>query len=94
MNSETSPAMQRAIDLLKAGKTVEAEEEMQAAAQLAEKEFGTYHPQTASTYNELGTVLWNLDNYKGAVKAYRRACEGPLPKEELEKRIILALANS
>jgi tetratricopeptide (TPR) repeat protein len=78
-NSETSAAMQQAIGLLKAGQTVQAEELMVQAARDAEKTFGGNAPETATAYNELGTILINVDNPAGAVTAYRRACAGPMP---------------
>jgi tetratricopeptide (TPR) repeat protein len=80
-NSKTSEAMLRAIELFKAGKSVEAEEVVQAAALETEKRFGAHHPETASIYSELGTILLNAENRKGAVEAFRRACAGPMPKE-------------
>jgi tetratricopeptide (TPR) repeat protein len=84
--SETSAAMQSAIELLRARKTVEAEEVMQEAVRATEMEFGPLHPATASVYNELGTVLLNVDNFKDAVGAYRRACEGPIPNEQTARK--------
>ena len=52
-NSETSPAMQAAIKLLKAGQTVKAEEVMVQAARSAEQEFGADGPETAIAYRLL-----------------------------------------
>lgn len=80
-NSETSAAMEQAIQLLKAGQTVQAEELMVQAARAAEKKFGPNAPETATAYNELGTILINVDNPAAAVQAYRRACAGPMPSE-------------
>jgi tetratricopeptide (TPR) repeat protein len=80
-NSETSPAMQRAIALLKAGQTVQAEEMMVQAVRAAEKQFGPHGQETATAWNELGTILLNVNNFSGAVNAYRRACSGPMPTD-------------
>jgi tetratricopeptide (TPR) repeat protein len=78
-NSETSPAMQQAIELLKAGQTVQAEEMMVQAIRAAEKQFGSDAPETATAHNELGTILLNVENFAGAVQEYRCACAGPMP---------------
>jgi tetratricopeptide (TPR) repeat protein len=88
-NSETSPAMHGAVELLKAGQTVQAEEMMVHAARAAEKEFGPDSLEAATAYNELGTILLNVENFTGAVQAYRRACAGPMPvdKQALRDRL-------
>lgn len=85
-NSELSPTMQRAIELLRAGQTVQAEELMVQAARAAEQRFGPDSPETATAYNELGTILLNVENFPGAVQAYRRACAGPMPTENQDLR--------
>ena len=79
---ETSPNMKRAVELLHAGRTVEAEEEMARAAQVAEATHGTDHPNTATAYNELGTILLNVQNLPAAIDAYRRACSGLMPTDD------------
>jgi len=80
--SEISPAMARAIDLLRAGKSVEAEEVLVKATRETEDRLGPHHPDTASIYNELGTILINVQNPKSAVAAYRKACAGPMPSDK------------
>ncbi|MBX9692365.1 MAG: tetratricopeptide repeat protein, partial [Cyanobacteria bacterium] len=93
-NLETSPAMQKAIELLKEGKTVQAEEVVLEAAKAAEQKFGPDKPETASAYNDLGTILINVGNLQGGVEAYRRACSGPMPNtEELLKDRLTFLMN-
>ncbi len=79
---DRSPAMQRAIDLLRDGNSVQAEEVVLQAARETEERFGADSPETASAYNDLGTVLVNVGNLEGGVGAYRRACAGPIPTEE------------
>lgn len=81
-NSETSAAMQQAIALLQAGQTVQAEELMLQSARDAESTHGRDHPATATAYNELGTILLNVNNLPAAIEAYRKACSGPMPTED------------
>jgi len=81
VNSELSPQMEQAIELLKAGQTVEAEELMAQTAAEVERRCGERHPDTAAAYNELGTILMNVDNVQRAAEAYRKACAGPLPTD-------------
>jgi tetratricopeptide (TPR) repeat protein len=85
-NSELSPSMQRAIELFKAGRTVEAEEVMVKAVRDAEQQFGPDDPRTATAFNELGTILLNVENFAGAVAAYRRACAGAMPADQQARR--------
>jgi tetratricopeptide (TPR) repeat protein len=85
-NSETSPAMQEAMRLFQEGETVRAEETMLAAVAEAERRFGPRTPEYAAAQNELGTVLLNVGHYHRAVEAYREACAGPMPAEELALR--------
>src|SRR6202034_3524315 len=77
-NSNTSCEVQRAVELLQAGQTVQAEELMLQAARAAESTHGPDHPATATAYNELGTILLNVNNLPAAIDAYRKACSGPL----------------
>lgn len=85
-NSETSPAMEKAVQLLQRGETVRAEETMLQAVREAEQRFGPGSPQTAVYRNELGTILLNLEQYDRAVEAYRAACAGPPPKADPDLR--------
>lgn len=81
-NPDLSPAVLKALELIDAGQSVQAEEMLIQSAQLAEKQFGPESPQAASAYNELGLVLTSLENHAGSVHAYRRACVGSLLKEK------------
>src|SRR5687768_7695044 len=78
-NPEMSTSLGRALELIREGKTVEAEELMVDAVLEAERRHGAESPQAAEAHNELGTVLLNVQDFQGAVQAYRHACTGPMP---------------
>jgi tetratricopeptide (TPR) repeat protein len=85
-NPDLSPAMTRALELLRAGQTVPAEEILVRAVQEAEQRTGPESPETASAYNDLANLLLHIGNPREAVAAYRRACAGPMPTPEQARR--------
>jgi len=80
-NSEVTPEMSLARELVERGETVKAEELMRAAVHKAEQQWGAGSPQHAAAQNELGTVLYNCGQIGPAVEAYRAACAGPQPED-------------
>lgn len=65
--------MENAVPLFQSGQTVQAEELLLRAARDAESTHGPNHPATATAYNELGTILLNVQNLPAAIQAFRRA---------------------
>lgn len=76
----------QAFELIRQGRTVEAEETAVQAVRAAEEAFGAGSEALASLWNDLGTVRLNVGDTRGAVAAYREACAGPMPVAETALR--------
>lgn len=74
-SQESAPTvMDRALQLIQDGATVQAEELVRDAVRAAEREFGPHSPQHASALNDLATALLYLREPRRAVEALHRAC--------------------
>lgn len=78
--------LEQAFDLIRQGRTVEAEEAAVEAVRAAGVTFGAGSEALASAWNELGTVRINVGDVRGAVAAYREACADPMPVAEAAVR--------
>ena len=83
---QLSPAMQQAIQLLKAGKAADAEALLIRAAREAEQRSGRGSPAYAVAQNDLGNLHGHFGDLRRAAAAYRLACEGPVPTETQARR--------
>jgi tetratricopeptide (TPR) repeat protein len=95
---QISPAMQQAIQLLKAGKAADAEAVLVRAAREAEQRFGRGSHPYAVAQNDLGNLHGYFGDLKRAAAAYRLACAGPMPTEPQARRdrltYLVNLANA
>jgi hypothetical protein len=86
VNSPMTPAMQQALELLRQGKTVEAEETVQAAARQAKEQFGgESHPYEIAT-NDFAHVLLATGQYPRAAKVLYEVCARPVPPGDQARR--------
>jgi tetratricopeptide (TPR) repeat protein len=83
---QISPAMQKALELLKQNRAADAEEVLVRAAGAAEERFGRGSPAHATAQDDLGNLHAFLGDMRGAVACYRRACEGPPPADTQARR--------
>jgi tetratricopeptide (TPR) repeat protein len=86
VNSEPTPTMTRAMELLRAGRTVEAEEVVVEAVEQASQRFGSHSAEHAHAQGELGSVLLAVGQLDRAAAAFRAACDGPAPRSEQDLR--------
>jgi tetratricopeptide (TPR) repeat protein len=92
-NSEYSPALRQAIDLLRGGQGAEAEAVMRRAADEAVAQAGADSHAAAVAHNELGMILLNVGQVPQAVAAFRTACAGPPPDEAARRDRLTFLTN-
>jgi len=83
VNSEYSPTMQQAMDLMRAGKGAQAEEIVARRAEQIRHQFGAGSAEDATTQGELGAVLTMTGQLDRAINAYQEACKGPTDTEPL-----------
>src|SRR5579872_6113821 len=81
-----SPAALEALERLRRGDPLGAEEAVSKFAKAVEKKHGAKSAEFASAQCDLGNVLLNVGDLDGAIKAMRRACEYDDPKDEAETR--------
>ena len=80
--SDISPTLEKALTLIQTGDEKAAEETVLQAVRDAEAAHGAGSPILARAYNDLGSVLMQLDRYGAAVEAFKGACDGPAPTED------------
>lgn len=80
------PPLEQAMELLRRGQTVQAEEVMLKATRTAEQRFGVTSYEHADAQNDLGMVLLHLGQAKRAVDAFQDACAGPLPLDREQRK--------
>jgi tetratricopeptide (TPR) repeat protein len=83
---QVSPAMQRAIGLLKQGKGADAEAVLTRAAREAEERFGRGSHAYAVAHNDLGNLHAYFGDLGRAAADYRLACDGPPPTDPQARR--------
>lgn len=83
LNSEYSPSMQQAMDLIRAGKGAQAEEIIARRADQIRQQFGAASAQDATAQGELGQILTMTGQLDRAIMAYQEACKGPTDTEPL-----------
>src|SRR4051794_9563229 len=76
-----SPALQKALGLLAAGKAAEAEEFVKSAALTTKAQFGSGTHELARGYGDIARVHYRMGEYKKAAAEFKHACEGPMPPD-------------
>lgn len=84
-NSPTTPTFQRAMELIRVGKTVEAEEVVLKAAEEAASRSGAQSHEYAVAANDLATVLMSVGQYRRAAEVLIPVCSGQ-PSEDPQAR--------
>ncbi len=85
-----SPALKRALGLLAAGKPIDAEDIVKAAALSAKSKFGSGSPELARGYGDLARLHHRTGEFKKAAAEFKHACEGPMPADPLARADRLA----
>ncbi|HYT89096.1 MAG TPA: tetratricopeptide repeat protein [Gemmataceae bacterium] len=81
MSQQTETILDQAVNLIRSGQTVQAEELVQSALHAAEQQFGPQSAEYASALNDLATVHLYLRELPGAVAALRQACAIYVPDD-------------
>src|SRR5437868_4658714 len=92
--SDISPALEKALTLVRDGDEQAAEETALRAVRDADAAHGHGSPELARAYNDLGSVLMQLGRYGAAVEAFKGACDGPTPEADPDRADRLTYQNN